>query len=88
MKNLLVGCVIATTALVALVPTPAAMSTPIDADDIAYEAVLTDPKVYTRPWTMALRFPRMKDCGPELWEEACHENNERTLEMMLQRPGR
>jgi hypothetical protein len=62
--------------------------TPVDADTIAYEAVMTDTKVYTRPWKMALRFLRMKDYGSELWEEACHENNQRTLEMMLKRPGR
>lgn len=42
--------------------------TPVDADTIAYEAVMTDPKVYTRPWTMALRLLRMKDYGSELWE--------------------
>jgi len=60
--------------------------TPVDADTIAYEAVMTDPKVYTRPWKMALRLQRMKDYGSELWEEACHENNQRTLELMLNRP--
>ena len=62
--------------------------TPVDADMIEYEAVITDPKVYTRPWTMALRFERIKDYGSELWEEACHEGNERTLDLMLKRPGR
>ncbi len=62
--------------------------TPVDADAIEYEAVITDPNVYTRPWTMALRFERIKDYGSELWEEACHENNQRTLDLMLQRPGR
>ena len=62
--------------------------TPVDADAIEYEAVITDPKVYTRPWTMALRFERIKDYGSELWEEACHENNQRTLDLMLKRPGR
>ena len=62
--------------------------TPVDADTIEYEAVITDPKVYTRPWTMALRFERIKDYGSELWEEACHEGNERTLDLMLKRPGR
>ena len=61
--------------------------TPLDADTIAYEAVITDPKVYTRPWTFALRFDRLKDYGSEIWEEACHENNERTLQLMLTRPG-
>ena len=62
--------------------------TPVDADTIEYEAVITDPKVYTRPWTMALHFERIKDYGSELWEEACHEGNERTLDLMLKRPGR
>ena len=62
--------------------------TPVDADTIEYEAVITDPKVYTRPWTMALRFERIQDYGSELWEEACHENNQRTLDLMLKRPGR
>ncbi len=62
--------------------------TPVDADAIEYEAVITDPKVYTRPWTFALRFERIKDYGSELWEEACHEGNERTLDLMLTRPGR
>ena len=62
--------------------------TPVSADIIAYEAVITDPKVYTRPWTFALTLSRIKDYGSELWEEACHENNQRSLELMLERPGR
>jgi len=62
--------------------------TPVSADAIEYEATLTDPKVYTRPWTMKLRIQRNRDYGPELWEEACVESNERTLELMLKRPGR
>jgi hypothetical protein len=61
---------------------------PVSADTIEYEAVMTDPKVYTRPWTMKLRFQRAKDYGTELYEEACFESNERTLEQMLSRPGR
>ena len=31
---------------------------PINADTIDYTAVLTDPRVYTRPWTMKLTFQR------------------------------
>lgn len=62
--------------------------TVVDADTIEYEAVMTDPKVYTRPWKIALRFVRNKDYGPELWEEACHENNERSLDLMLNRSPR
>ena len=64
--------------------------TPVDAETIDYEATITDPKVYTRPWKMALRFERRTDYGPgsELWEEACYENNTQSLEGMLTRPGR
>jgi hypothetical protein len=62
--------------------------TPVSADLIEYQAVITDPKVYTRPWTMVLRFERIKGYGSELYEEACLEDNERTLRMMLERPGR
>jgi len=62
--------------------------TPVSADTIAYEAVITDPKVYTRPWTFALPLNRIKGYGSELWEEACHENNERMLDLMIERPGR
>ena len=59
----------------------------VDADTINYEATIEDPKVYTRPWRMAVRLERMKNYG-ELWEEACYEGNERSLKGMLNRPGR
>ena len=62
--------------------------TRVSLDYIEYEAVITDPKVYTRPWKMALRFQRMKDPKLEMWEEACYENNWNSLEGMLNRPGR
>ena len=61
--------------------------TPVSADRIEYQAVITDPKVYTRPWTFAIYFNRNKDYGSELWEEACVESNDRNLEL-LKRPGR
>ena len=57
------------------------------ADRIEYQAVITDPKVYTRPWTFALVFNRAKDYGSELYEEACVEVNDRNMEL-LKRPGR
>lgn len=41
---------------------------PINADTIEYTAVITDPKVYTRPWTLKLTFERLKDYGLELYE--------------------
>ncbi len=60
----------------------------VSAAVIDYEAVITDPKVYTRPWKMALRFQRQRDQNIEMWEEACYENNWNSLEGMLNRPGR
>ena len=59
----------------------------VDADTINYETTIEDPKVYTRPWKMAVRMERMKDYG-ELWEEACFEGNAKTLEGLLKRPGK
>ena len=47
--------------------------TPIDADTIQYEATVSDPLVYTRPWTIAFPLNRQKD---ELLEVACHEDNQ------------
>ena len=47
--------------------------TPVDADTIDYEAVVTDPIVYTRPWTIAFAMKRQKD---ELLEVACHEDDQ------------
>lgn len=58
-----------------------------DADTIDYEALIEDPKTFTRPWKMGVRLQRSKDYG-ELWEEACYEGNERSLRGMLNRPGR
>ena len=59
----------------------------VSADRIEYQAVITDPKVYTRPWTFAIAFNRAKDYGTELYEEACVEVNDRNMEL-LKRPGR
>jgi hypothetical protein len=35
--------------------------TMVDADAIQYEATIEDPKVFTRPWTISMRFYRHKD---------------------------
>jgi hypothetical protein len=35
---------------------------------------------------MRLRFQRIKDYGPELYEEACLQTNERTLELCRRGP--
>jgi hypothetical protein len=45
----------------------------VDADTISYEATLEDPKVFTRPWTIAFSIDRIKQEGYEFLEEACYE---------------
>ena len=47
--------------------------TPIDADHIVYRATVTDPVVYTRPWTIEIPLRRQDD---EMLEVACHEDNQ------------
>ena len=46
--------------------------TPAGPDTVNYEATVTDPVVYTRPWTVALPLVRQKF---ELTEAACHEED-------------
>jgi hypothetical protein len=62
----------------------------VDSDTIRYEATFEDPKVYTRPFTIGLRFGRAvrgeeaKTYG--LMEEACREG-ERNMPLMLDKLG-
>jgi hypothetical protein len=58
--------------------------TRVDDKTIKYEAVITDPTVYTRPWTITTNFVRghIKDANYELWEDACHEG-ERSADKMI-----
>ena len=56
--------------------------TRIASDKINYEATIEDPKIYTRPWKMAVPLVRVKDEGYELIEEACIEGN-RDVEHLL-----
>ena len=46
---------------------------PVDAKTVRYEATVTDPLVYTRPWTIAIPLNRQPD---ELLEAACLEDNQ------------
>jgi hypothetical protein len=46
--------------------------TPVDPETLNYEAVVTDPVVYTQPWTLAFPVKREKF---ELREAACHEED-------------
>ena len=43
------------------------------ADVIHVEATIDDPKVYTRPWTIAFGLRRYTEPGYEMWENACVE---------------
>jgi hypothetical protein len=45
--------------------------TMVDGKNIAYEATLEDPKVYTRPWTM--KFPIRTQKGQDIMEFECLE---------------
>jgi hypothetical protein len=53
----------------------------VDADTILYSARLDDPKVFTRPWTIAFALERA-DKGYEWMEEGCWENEQDTTEML------
>jgi hypothetical protein len=48
----------------------AAGDQPVDANTIEYEATITDPIVYSRPFTIAKPLKRLNG---ELMEAACHE---------------
>jgi hypothetical protein len=45
----------------------------LDANTMNYEATVTDPTVFTRPWTMRVVQTRRAD--EEMWESACYEGN-------------
>jgi hypothetical protein len=45
----------------------------VDANRIDYRVTVDDPKVYTRPWTIATTLARVTENGYEIIEEACHE---------------
>jgi len=46
--------------------------TPVNADTIQYQATVTDPVVYTRPWTISMPIRRNKGM---LYEAACREED-------------
>ncbi|MEO8099216.1 MAG: hypothetical protein ABI811_16040 [Acidobacteriota bacterium] len=49
--------------------------TMVDKNQINYEAIITDPTIYTRPWKIAGNLGRHDDPNYELMEFACHEGN-------------
>ena len=55
-----------------------------DADHMTYEATIDDPRVFIRPWKIAIPNVRAKQRSTdETWESACHEG-ERSAGIMLQ----
>jgi hypothetical protein len=60
--------------------------TPLDSDNIRYEATIADPKVYTKPWKIQTEFGRNKQPGYELMEFACVEG-ERDLQHYTESEG-
>jgi hypothetical protein len=47
--------------------------TPVSAERIDYEVTIDDPKVYARPWKVAL--PLNRDSEYQMFEYSCHEGN-------------
>jgi hypothetical protein len=57
--------------------------TVVNANAIDYQATVTDPKVFTRPWTFRLPFNKRRVApGFEIMEHACVEG-ERGVESLL-----
>lgn len=50
--------------------------TPVDSNTINYEATITDPKVFTRPWKIAFALGRNLEAGYENLEYACVEGEQ------------
>jgi len=54
----------------------------IDGATMHYEATITDPTVFTRPWTM--RVVQRREVDEEFWEYACHEGERDAAESSSQ----
>jgi hypothetical protein len=57
--------------------------TPVDADTLDYTATIDDPKVSTRPWTVAFALERNMEKGYEWMEEGCFESDRDTADLLL-----
>lgn len=45
--------------------------TPAGPDHLRYEALIEDPKVFTRPWKMSMLLYRLKETDAQLLEYEC-----------------
>jgi hypothetical protein len=59
----------------------------VDDNTIQYQATVSDPAIYTEPWTLNIRFKKNhnNDSTYELWEDACHEG-ERSADKLVISP--
>jgi hypothetical protein len=57
--------------------------TPVDANTLDYTATIDDPKVSTRPWTVAFALERNMEKGYEWMEEGCFESDRDTADLLL-----
>ena len=63
--------------------------TPMTPHHLTYEAVIEDPKVFTRPWTITLPLYRRIEKEAELLEFKCAELTEELLYgHLVKKPGR
>lgn len=60
--------------------------TPVDANTIAYQATMDDPKTFSRPWTIAFKIARITRPGYEMMEFSCVEG-ERDLKHYTESEG-
>jgi len=54
--------------------------TVVDANTLRYEYTVTDPKTWTRPWSVEAPLPRIP---PPLYEFACHEQNYGLINLVM-----
>jgi hypothetical protein len=52
----------------------------VDANTLRYEYTVTDPKTWTRPWSVEAPLPRI---APPLYEFACHEQNYGLINLVM-----
>jgi hypothetical protein len=50
--------------------------TPVDENNITYRATMTEPEIYTRPWTIQFNLARTTDPTYETLEYACVEGEQ------------
>lgn len=54
----------------------------LDANTVEYQATITDPIVYTRPWTIIFPLRRNLTAGYQIMEESCYEGESNVQHLM------